>query len=742
MRIALFLAAIACSAGAASPFKDEDPAGQAPGRWLCGTIGVGNTVALRGLAVRLGGQGTEPGAGIAYDLDLGRVAGFWTGKFVSPVNLMSRGEYPTALGEVVFTTAEKPGWNAGGGVWSDPRPERFGPLPASDLRCKGFHVYEGSTVVQWDVAGRTVWEQPESGGGGALVRRFRFAAGKETRVGVCPLEGAAGSGRTLEVAMGGADSGMCRLKREAAEWVLTVPASEKPLEVEVRIGKSEGSGSATPFERMLAGGKPHWPETVETAGEVSTDQNAAYVVDTVRLPEANPWNAPMYVGGHDFFADGRLAFCTFHGDVWVGEGIDAGLRSVKWRRFAAGLYHPLGLRVVDGLVYVAGRDGITRLRDVNGDGEADVYEAFNHDVKITPNFHEYLFDLQTDPAGNFYFAKAGPVRKGGRGFEQIMADHGTLIRVSKDGSRMETVATGFRAPNGIGCGPLGELTGGDNEGTWTPTCRLNWIRPGGFYGVVDLAHRPEPPKTYDPPLCWLPKRVDNSSGGQVWSDPERWGPWSGRLLHLSYGTCSLFGVLKEEVDGVVQGGVVRFPLKFQSGIMRGRVNPLDGQLYVSGLRGWQTTALKNGCIQRVRYTGKPLWMPVEIKTHADGVELRFDQDLDTKSAADPENYRVSVWNYVWSAAYGSPEVSTQGGGKGGEEAGREYTKEELAKAEHDVLEVRSATVSTDERSVFLEIQAFKPVMQLSLEYGLESASGKEIRGEVVGTVHRLGEAFR
>jgi hypothetical protein len=259
--------------------------------------------------------------------------------------------------------------------------------------------------------------------------------------------------------------------------------------------------------------------------------------------------------------------------------------------------------------------------------------------------------------------------------------------------------------------------------------------------VVDLAHRPEPPKTYDLPLCWLPKRVDNSSGGQVWTDPERWGPWSGRLLHLSYGTCSLFGVLKEEVDGVVQGGVVRFPLKFQSGLMRGRVNPVDGQLYVSGLRGWQTTALKNGCIQRVRYTGKPVLMPIGLVTHPDGVELRFDQDLDTKSAADPENYRVSVWNYVWSSAYGSPEISTQGTGRL-EEGGREYTREELAKAEHDVLEVQSATVSTDERSVFLKIKGFKPVMQFSLEYDTQSASGAELRGEVVGTVHRLGSQAR
>src|SRR4029453_12375767 len=48
----------------------------------------------------------------------------------------------------------------------------------------------------------------------------------------------------------------------------------------------------------------------------------------------------------------------------------------------------------------------------------------------------------------------------------------------------------------------GEITTGDNQGTWTPACRLNWVTQGGFYGVVDLAHRDPPPTRTDNPLCW------------------------------------------------------------------------------------------------------------------------------------------------------------------------------------------------------------------------------------------------
>ncbi len=49
-----------------------------------------------------------------------------------------------------------------------------------------------------------------------------------------------------------------------------------------------------------------------------------------------------------------------------------------------------------------------------------------------------------------------------------------------------------------------------------PATRIDQYKQGGFYGDMRAHHRPIPPKTYDPPLCWLPREVDNSAGGQVW----------------------------------------------------------------------------------------------------------------------------------------------------------------------------------------------------------------------------------
>jgi sugar lactone lactonase YvrE len=482
---------------------------------------------------------------------------------------------------------------------------------------------------------------------------------------------------------------------------------------------------------LVKGGPAQWTQTFTTKGKLADAANgdaasAAYVVDTLTVPEKNPYNSWMRFGGFDFFPDGKsAAVCTWSGDVWVVSGIDEKLEKLTWKRYAAGLFQPLGLKIVDGKIYVHGRDQITRLHDLNNDGEADFYENFNNDVKVTPGFHEFAFDLHTDPDGNFYFIKAGPVNPGGGGFGVTTEHNGSLMRVSKDGSKLDVIATGFRAPNGIGVGPRGEITTGDNQGTWTPVCRLNWVKPGGFYGVVDLAHRDKPPTQTDNPLCWLPYSWDNSSGSQVWvPDGSKWGPFGGDLLHLSYGKCKLFKVLVDRSNaGEIQGGVVRFPLKFDTGVMRGRFNPADGQLYVAGLRGWQTEAAQDAALHRVRYTGKPVNMPTGLRVRPDGIEITFTGPLKEELANDAGSFSVEQWNYRWTGEYGSDE----------------YSARDPKKKGHDTLDVKAAKLMPDGKTVFLALGDLKPVMQMVIKYDLESADGAPVADEVALTINAVGD---
>ena len=154
-------------------------------------------------------------------------------------------------------------------------------------------------------------------------------------------------------------------------------------------------------------GGRRWGEPLVTRGELAAESELPYVVDRIPPPRDNPFNALFFLAGLDFFPNGDAAVCTVHGDVWIVRGLDAELKEVTWQRFATGLYQPLGLEVVDGKVIVLGRDQLTRLHDENGDGEADFYESFNHDLVILGQPHAYVMRLERTPDGSFVFLKSG-----------------------------------------------------------------------------------------------------------------------------------------------------------------------------------------------------------------------------------------------------------------------------------------------------------------------------------------------
>jgi hypothetical protein len=311
---------------------------------------------------------------------------------------------------------------------------------------------------------------------------------------------------------------------------------------------------------------------------------------------------------------------------------------------------------------------------------------------------------------------------------KIVPHHGTILKVSADGSTIETIATGMRAPNGIGVSPEGIVTSGDNEGTYMPRCRLNWIEKPGFYaGVKDTAHRTPIPDQPDLPLCWMPMEVDNSSGGQVWVTGAAWQDLQGRLLHNSYGTCSTYLVLPERVNGQMQGGVVRIPANYSSSCMRGRFSPIDGEMYVIGLKGWQTSAAREGGFHRVRRTGLPLDLPVALNTCDKGVYLTFSDALDAEIAADAESFGVEIWNYRYSQNYGSPEVSLL----------HPDRKIARGKPNRDSLKVTSSKLSSDGRTVFLAIEGMRPVHQMKITWDLDTKDGRPMRGELHNSIHNL-----
>ncbi len=641
-------------------------------------LGQKKETVYKGTAVKLGKT-----AAVLFDRNTLRVACIWTGGWLNHSDrrfgLLNT---PSPVGTVLFASPSGPGWASPEGAWTAKGSGVTTPLPKTWAQYRGHYIHEDRVVFAYRVGDREVLESVRPTVNGAH-RTIVVSPGKTT---------------------------IQWQPREPHTHPFAFAASEDSVVRTYTYGNSTVIKTQSPAE-LTKPGPARWGKPLVTK-LVRGNDAGPFAVDTLALPYENPHKALFFCTGLDFLPDGRIAMCTCHGDVWLAK-VDEKENTVTWQRHATGLYHPLGLKVVDGKVVVLERGQLTRLHDSNDDGEADFYECLANDWDTGSGEHSYDTCLETDPDGNFYFFKTGDTH---------LPTGGCLMKVSKDGSKTEIFATGFRHPIGLGMSSTGVLTGADQEGNWMPATRIDEYKKGGFYGDMRAHHRTTAPSTYDPPLLWLPREVDNSAGGQVWVPEKSFGPLGGLPLHLSYGRCKAFVLLRQPYEGGVQGGVWDLGLKFLSGVCRGRFGP-DGNLYVCGLNGWQTAAQADGCLQRVRTTGKPINVPVKMEVVPDGVKFTFSRPLDKSSVEDVKNYRAARWDYHWSGAYGSYRYKPSGIGIVGQ----------------DDVAVTKATLSADGKTVSVVVGKMQPVMQMQVGLNVKAADGAAVTGSVFLTVHNVGK---
>ncbi|MDE2688892.1 MAG: cytochrome C oxidase Cbb3 [Acidobacteriota bacterium] len=731
--------------------------------------------ANKGIAIRVdegpGGmaKGTEF---LLFDTDTLRWAAGWTGPgFMDWNSINYNGRHvvePSIVGELLFTNPDAPGWSRAGHDFQDTRitgrgGRRFGPQDPDVARWLGHYIHGSQVVLHYRLGDTEILELGTSEGGGLFGRTLNIGprdtdlvvqvahqqGGRAWRDGEAagfrkPRANAADRGEQsgpIAAALVGAPS--------AVQWVddadddirLRVPAGDEPVRFKIVIGRrgrsnagflarASGVQPAVDLGALTGGGPANWTETVTTESRVLGRRGGPYELEAITTPLDNPYRSWMRLGGFDFLDGGRRAVvATWMGDVWLVDGLGGEeIGAVTWKRFATGMYEPLGVNTRGGEIFVTSRDQITRLHDLNGDGEADRYEAFNHDAQTSAHFHEFAVGLEADAEGNFYYAKGA-----GHDFDARVPQHGTILKVAADGSSTEIVANGFRAPNGLVVNPDGSVIVTDQEGHWIPENRINWVEPGSFHGYMRAWREPDrDPDDFVQPVTWIHHDVDRSPSAPVWVRSDRWGELDESLIYLSYGNGKMFLVLFDQAfargafpegDGPPrQAAVTELPVTAApTGLIRGRFNPADDHLYVCGLFAWAGDRTQPGGFYRVRRTDEPLRIPMTYETARDGIVVRFTTALDPEVAADPGNYSMRIWRYLRQASYGSEDYRVLGEGVG-----------------EDVLAIPSTTLSGDGRSIFIEIPDILPVQQYHLEMNLLSADGDRIREFVHGTIHELG----
>ncbi|MDP6446502.1 MAG: heme-binding protein, partial [Pirellulaceae bacterium] len=582
-------------------------------------------------------------------------------------------------------------------------------LAADELAADELAANEHKPIGHWRVSGTTGEAAPNLAAKEGVAKVVRGGAASTV------------SGATLL-------AGLSRQPR-GAEWTndggslrLKIPAGQAPLRFTVwtaRADESESeslrrglvfSAQSDDLRGFIKGGPPRWPQEIVTKPQLGS-AGGPFEVDVLTHPAPNPWLARVRLTGLDFYEGGReMAVCTWDGDVWRVSGLDQMEKGLTWKRIASGLFQPLGLLVIDGQIHVTCRDQLCILRDLNGDGETDYYENLNNDHQVTEHFHEFAMGLQRDADGNFYYAKSAR-----HALPALVPHHGTLLRITKDGSRTDILATGFRAANGVCLNPDGTFIVTDQEGHWNPKNRINWVHEGGFYGNMFGYHdvTDSSDQAMEQPLCWITNSFDRSPSELLWVDGKGWGPLEGSLLNLSYGYGKVYVVPHENRNGQMQGGMCELPIdRFPTGVMRGRFHPRDGQLYACGMFAWAGNQQKPGGLYRIRYTGRPVHLPTSLEATPAGMRVHFSGELNPDSVK-PDRFAVKTWSLKRTANYGSKHYDER------------------------PLKISGVELAADRRSVLVRIPDIKPTWCMEIKYAVESAEGSPVRGVIHNTIHTV-----
>ena len=451
--------------------------------------------------------------------------------------------------------------------------------------------------------------------------------------------------------------------------------------------------------------------------------NEFYRVEHFPIPK----EISLLAGGMDFLPNGDLAICTLSGEVYIVGNPQGPAAKAAWRRFARGLNEPMGLKVVNGQIYVVQKCELTRLVDTDGNGEADLFESINDDWGYNGNYHSFATGPVLDDAGNFYVMLTGhrsvydvpflgwcvrlkPGMKNEK-FKMQNADGNVALLAHRFVT--EGFCSGLRMPNGSSLYE-GDIFLTDNQGHWIPANKLNHLQPGKFYGHPSA--KPSPFEQFNgdtnftPPAVWFPYAWVRSASDIVTVADNRFGPFKGQMLVGEFQNANVVRVALEKVNGQWQGAVFPFVKGFNSGVNRLVFGP-DGKLYVGGLRmgHWTSIAPNATSLDRVSFTGQSPFEIKEVHARPDGFELTFTQPVEVVAASNPESYDTAQYGYVYQGKHDGPE------------------NDHDAKVPGPPVHVTKADVSTDRLKVRLKTdgcQAGQVVMVRALD--VTSADGKKL----------------
>lgn len=472
----------------------------------------------------------------------------------------------------------------------------------------------------------------------------------------------------------------------------------------------------------------------------------SYKVEDITFPH---YVAPE-VGGLGFTKDGEIVVALRRYGVLIATPT-ADPKKFQWRVFAEDILHNMcGLQVISkNEMIVSQMAELTRIKDTDGDGIADLYETISDKWGVSGNYHETNTIIPDKKGGwyiaigtashngpNFYNTKGKFELNGRRGRNFAAVEwKGWVLHIDKDG-KTTPYCKGFRANNGIGMAPNGKMFVTDNQGDWRGTSPVYHIEKDKFYGhpsslvwdekfVKNVSKNPlmyyikndeQYEKDRTPAAIELPHGFMCNSPSEVIFDTKgAFGPFAGQAFVGDVAGGRIIRLMFEEVNGITQGACVKFVEKgLRAGNNRLVFSP-DGKTLYTGqtVRGW---GKNSEGMQRISFNGKT---PFEVKGMSllkDGFKVTFTQPVRKDVAAKTENYNFKRYWYKSGHSYGSGQ--------------KDMTD----------IKVKSAVVSEDGLSVTLKLDGLKErhIFEMNIAGDFKSDKEEKVRqGKICYTLNKL-----
>jgi len=495
-----------------------------------------------------------------------------------------------------------------------------------------------------------------------------------------------------------------RLEKHASGILARIEPSQKTERLVIQYAWKRVPQSEAQLPTAQEEEAPRWPETLTTAPVLNSAVANGLALDALPLPVQNPWKRRIRPADIAFLSEDRAAIVTFDGDVWIAEGLSPELsKTVRWRRYASGLNEPLSIAEVKGVLQVYSRNGLVRLYDRKGTGEADWYENFSDDWTQSAGSRAFALDMAVDKDGSTVVSQGGIAR--------TTPFAGAITRISADGRNTQILSERAREPYVTLHPTKGWLTSTDQQGNFIPSSVCYLVRKGDNFGFGE-----EHPQKLTSPLVWIPHTVDNSSASQVWLDSPHMGPLAGRLLHLSYGRGLPLLICPDLDAPVPQGAVIPTGLETNLPLLHGRMHPAGDSVFVCGFQIYDSRVSENWGVGRIRLDRSRVTFPIEAKSIQDGVFISFASPLAPETVI-PENILAAAWNYQRTKDYGSGRFRSSG----------------LPGV--DAVPVGQVLLSKDRKTVFVHLPDLKPVHQLEVGHDFALQSGERASGSVYFTIH-------